>query len=158
MDGVRLDYVVPHEMFRRMTDDAIHARLGKRSLDVGADKIARTADAALKMLDESRSIMREQIPLAWSPQWTNRIAAIEVYPAATRKTHDAPEGAEWLHRLPSHAALELPSVPTSSDAQDAILCVVAAFDFLMGRSVSPLESETERAKREGWIWAARTTR
>jgi hypothetical protein len=37
--------VSPNEFLRRETDRSIHRRLGKRLLDVGADRIARTAHA-----------------------------------------------------------------------------------------------------------------
>jgi hypothetical protein len=36
-------------MFRRLTDDVIHARFGKRPPDIGADRIARAAHAAPAM-------------------------------------------------------------------------------------------------------------
>ena len=35
----------PNQMFRRLMDDEINRRVGQRSLDVGADRIARTACA-----------------------------------------------------------------------------------------------------------------
>ena len=42
-----------NEMFRRVTDNEIYRRLGKRPLDVGADRIARTTRAALEVLGRS---------------------------------------------------------------------------------------------------------
>jgi Protein of unknown function (DUF429) len=145
-------------MFRRLTDDAICARLRKRSLDVGADRIARTAHSALQFLKELRTILNEPIPLAWSSNWGSRVAAIEVYPAATRKAHSAPTGPAWFDSLPSAMTLRMEALPKSKDAQDAILCVLTATDFLLGRTVSPTEQEMSRAKREGWIWAAAAER
>src|SRR5437899_710638 len=41
--------VEPHAMFRRATDRAISDEVGKTPLDVGADRIARTAHRALKI-------------------------------------------------------------------------------------------------------------
>jgi len=41
--------VDPNQLFRRETDRDIHTRLGKQPLDVGANFIARTAKAALKL-------------------------------------------------------------------------------------------------------------
>ena len=43
-----------HAMFRRTTDRQIKIRLKKTPLDVGADRIARTAFTALSMLTELR--------------------------------------------------------------------------------------------------------
>jgi hypothetical protein len=42
--------VAANQLFRRTTDRFIQERLGKTPLDVGADRIARTAHAALRML------------------------------------------------------------------------------------------------------------
>jgi len=44
-----------HELFRRITDDFVHAKLGKRPLEVGADRIARAAVTTLKLLDRLRT-------------------------------------------------------------------------------------------------------
>jgi hypothetical protein len=74
-------------MFRRTTDLFIQARLGKRPLDVGVDRIARTAYAALRILGTLRVELGMPIPLAWAPADVSRVAAIEVYPAATLLAH-----------------------------------------------------------------------
>lgn len=106
-----------HALFRRATDLFVRKHLGKQPLDVGADRIARTAHAALQLLDDVRRklddmarelseedrrlgyksstpldsqwTLDEEIPLAWSPSFTG-LAAIEVYPAATLVTHRLP--------------------------------------------------------------------
>ncbi|MGI6404683.1 MAG: DUF429 domain-containing protein [Oscillospiraceae bacterium] len=44
-------------MFRRETDRFIKEALEKQSLDVGADRIARTAYAALKIIEELQKII-----------------------------------------------------------------------------------------------------
>jgi hypothetical protein len=89
----RLSYAAlgkePNELFRRATDDDIKLRLGKRPLDVGADRIARTAAAALKLLDRLRRETGRPIPLAWTPDEDPTWRAIEVYPVATRIAHCA---------------------------------------------------------------------
>ena len=54
------------QMFRRMTDRAIHKNVGKTPLDVGADRIARTAHAALRVLGELRRALSRPVPLAGS--------------------------------------------------------------------------------------------
>ena len=70
-------------MFRRTTDLFIQRMLKKTPLDVGADRIARTAYAALAILGNLRAELGIPIPLAWTPADISRVAAIEVYPAAT---------------------------------------------------------------------------
>lgn len=60
----------PNEMFRRTTDQFIHRKIGKRPLDVGADRIARTAHSALRILGEVRRRTGAPVPLAWSPDFT----------------------------------------------------------------------------------------
>jgi hypothetical protein len=75
-----------HELFRRETDRFVRQELGKQSLDVGADRIARTAHAALKLLQDVRSRTGLDVPLAWQSVVTD-VAAIEVYPAATMVAH-----------------------------------------------------------------------
>jgi hypothetical protein len=59
-------------MFRRTTDLFIQTRLGKRPLDVGADRIARTAYAALAILAILRVELGIPIPLAWTPAVVRR--------------------------------------------------------------------------------------
>src|SRR3989442_1019336 len=51
------------QMFRRMTDRAVHENVGKTPLDVGADRIARTAHAALRFLGELREAISRPVPL-----------------------------------------------------------------------------------------------
>src|SRR5687767_13252508 len=46
--------VTAHQMFRRRTDDVVYRVLKKRPLDVGADRIARCAHAALALLQRLR--------------------------------------------------------------------------------------------------------
>jgi hypothetical protein len=52
--GDRLRHDADH-LFRRETDRVVRARVGKQTLDVGADRIARTAVSALGLLDRLRS-------------------------------------------------------------------------------------------------------
>lgn len=145
----------PERLFSRYTDTEIKRRLGKRPLEVGANLIARTAHAALNLLDDLRGRTGLEIPLAWDPQASEGIVAIEVYPAATRlarQCSDAPgslEGLESEIRLPTS-----PLLGTSADARDAVVCALSGSDFLSGASVPP--SDVMRAKKEGWIWARRT--
>ena len=145
---------VAHALFRRQSDDDIHQRFGKRPLEVGANFISRTAVAALQLLNELRVRSGASIPLAWSPEDLSPFAAIEVYPAATRLAHRSPgkggsiEGLEPLFDLsPLNGGL-----PVSADAIDALVCVLAAADFMRGCARPPCDLFI--ARQEGWIWTA----
>jgi hypothetical protein len=110
--------------------------------------------AALNLLDQLRLITGQSIPLAWSPADLQQSAAIEVYPAATRLAHGSKarggsiEGLESLMDLSAFDG----ELPASDDAIDALVCVVAAADFIHGLARPPVDRET--AQQEGWIWTA----
>jgi len=143
-----------HALFRRQRDDDIHERFGKRPLEVGANFIFRTDVAALDLLADIRSITGESIPLAWTPADLEPITAIEVYPAATQLAHRLPGkggSLEGLEPLLDLSALD-GVLPTSTDAIDALVCVLAAADFIQGRARPPVDLDI--AKQEGWIWTA----
>lgn len=53
-------------LFRRETDRFIKRMIGKQPLDIGADRIARTAYTALKILRELGEYSGNPIPLAWN--------------------------------------------------------------------------------------------
>ena len=142
-----------NQLFRRATDMAIKQRLGKQPLEVGANLIARTAVAALEFLDRLRKSTGREIPLAWAREEPDAWRAIEVYPAATRIGHGAPDvggSLEGLGKLLDCSAV-LPALMQSKDAIDAAVCALAAADFLLGRTIAPEDYET--ALIEGWIWA-----
>jgi predicted nuclease with RNAse H fold len=142
-----------NQLFRRATDVEIKERLKKQPLEVGANLIARTAVAALELLDQIRHFTERPIPLAWAPTETERWRAIEVYPAATRIAHGAPDvggSLEGLDELLDCSAV-LPALTQSKDAVDAAVCTLAAADFIRGRAIKPQDHET--ALVEGWIWA-----
>lgn len=154
----------PNELFRRATDRHIQARLGKTPLDVGADRIARTAHVALRLLGGLRSRLSHEIPLAWDPHDMGKLSVIEVYPAATLLTHrirfkgykkrgDGPERCEIVTALAQDLVLEMDValLETNADALDAVVCVLAASDFLSGTAHPPEDAES--AVKEGWIWA-----
>ena len=146
--------VEANQLFRRTTDMAIKQRLGKQPLDVGADRIARTAVAALTLLDQIRQSTSRPIPLAWAVEENERWRAIEVYPAATRIAHGSPGiggSLEGLGKLLDCTAV-LSELTQSEDAADAAVCSLAAADFLLGRAIAPFDHET--ALVEGWIWVA----
>ncbi|MBU49075.1 MAG: hypothetical protein CL920_10300 [Deltaproteobacteria bacterium] len=157
------------ELFQRTTDRVIWQYTKKRPLDVGADRIARTAHSALAFLDGLREVTQLTIPLAWIPGTLSETSAIEVYPAATLisrghsasgyKAKDATQRRQELIQALSteilipeelHAALVEVDHPL-----DAVICLLAAADFLDGEVIAPTEEQLERALYEGWIWARR---
>lgn len=159
--------VQPNQMFRRETDRFVHAQLKKTPLEVGADRIARTAHAALVLLTDLRTQLDIKIPLAWSPDWEGT-AAIEVYPAATllarnltasgyKKKHHASEREGLSLTLRAHLQLPdpCPAVVQSADALDAAVCVLAGADFVRGHAHQP--ADRDLAEKEGWIWFASTS-
>ena len=156
-----------HAMFRRETDLFIHRKLKKTPLDVGTDRIARTAHAALHLLATLRSDLELPIPMAWDPAGVSTVAAIEVYPAATLRAHGIPSAGykkleqvecrrEILRQLCAGRKLTEPApaldICKTSDLLDAAICVVAGRDFIEQRAMIPEDGEL--AEREGWIWVA----
>ncbi len=155
--------VQPNTMFRRATDIDIKSRFGKTPLDVGADRIARTAHWALSSLGEIRKMTGMPIPLAWSPQNIGTAQAIEVYPAGTLIAHrmpasgykkDAQRDVRGDMLISLIRKLSLPdnhdSLLNDADCLDAAICILAAADFLEGAAVPP--TDLSLAKKEGWIW------
>lgn len=152
-----------NQLFRRETDRVVHERLGKLPLDVGADRIARTALAALQMLQRVRLQCGLEIPMAWTPEDIAPVAAIEVYPAGTlvsrgvissgyklaadRGVRDAMLAALADELVGgTHRAVLL----QHADVLDASLCLLAGADFLRGSVLQP--DHPDRARHEGWIW------
>ena len=153
----------PNELFRRRADDVVAATVGPRPLDVGANWIARTAHAALQLLDQLRKKTGHPIPLAWSCPRAGKVEAIEVYPAATlralglpsskyKKRDQAATREEIITGLRDTVALEcdVGALLENADTLDAVVCVVAGADFLEGRIIQP--TDTTVARKEGWIW------
>ena len=144
----------PDSLFHRRTDDDIRRRFGKRPLEVGAALIARTAYAALAFLGDVRRRTGLEIPLAWQASDLTGTSVIEVYPAATLAARGAKNSPDCLTHF--EPVLQLPVLPilsTSDHARDAVLCLIAAADFLGGRCPEP--DDIDSARREGWIWASR---
>ena len=152
-------------LFRRQTDQFIKAKTGQLPLDVGADRIARTAHAALQLLSKVRVLKGVDIPLAWNPQLKKGISAIEVYPAATlrvsamryrgyKQKENTAQRKEICAAL-STALTFKPGVDISlmekdDDVLDAAVCVLAGFHFIQNKCMFPMDKSL--AKKEGWIW------
>ncbi len=130
--------------------------MGKLPLEVGADRIARTAQAALRLLAAVRQRTGLVLPPPLRLPLAGPGAAVEVYPAAMRRglPTDAQGGAGLADYLTERlkmsrqtlAALEDP------DTRDAVLCVLAGADVLAGRAIAPGPAERAVARRKGWIW------
>ena len=157
--------IKPNSLFRRQTDRFITERIGKQPLDVGADRIARTAHKALEILGDLRQKKSIPIPLAWGPIEKPGIYALEVYPAATLKACDIlitgykqKENRVVREKLVNSLSkyLTLPEdtsqMINNDDALDATVCVLAGADFLNGIAMKPSNNEIDTAKKEGWIW------
>jgi len=145
--------VEPGLLFNRETDREIRRRLGKRPLEVGADRIARTALAALRFLHELRQLTGCPIPIALNTNVIVPPCAIEVYPAATRIGHGLRDKAGCLEGLDGLIDFDAVGSPhgMSEHVIDAAVCVLAAADFVSARAVPP--DDPEVARIEGWIWA-----
>jgi predicted RNase H-like nuclease len=158
----------PDDLFHRKTDSYITKNLGKRPLEIGADRIARTAHAALDMLGALRLSLMAEIPLAWVATDIKEISAIEVYPAATLTAHGLlssgykkkPQTEERRQILEGvKGKIDIPQrlislFEANADALDASLCLLAAKDFLDGHVIPPPSEIKSVAEIEGWIWAA----
>ena len=152
-------------MFRRRTDDVVKEKLDKRPLDVGADKIARAAHAALRFLESLREATGLAVPLAWSPGHATGVSAIEVYPAATliaygllpsqsykKSTNERRKLVDGLVDIVELGEAAHKEMVARDDLLDAAVCVIAGVDFAEGNVVEPISEEIDRARREGWIW------
>ena len=157
-----------HPMFRRRTDFFIKEKANKQSLDVGADRIARTAHAALALIDEIKEQVGHSIPLAWNSELIHPISAIEVYPAVTLKScqllpatsykkessKEREQIFEGLSQLMNLSEVDKRSIIEDDDILDAMACVLAGYHFLSDESEGPAtEEDRVLAEKEGWIWA-----
>lgn len=141
----------PADLFRRHTDRVVERLLGKRPLEVGADRIARTAHAALQLLAAVSAETGRPIPLVWGPGELEPLGAIEVYPAATRLARGVLNRPGALAGLEDEFAADLGFLEAASpDVRDAVVCTLAGADFLAGRALAP--DDLAVARREGWIW------
>ena len=165
--------------FRRETDEFIGCKLsGINPLEVGADKIAKTAHAACELIGKGGELNDGRgIPVLLSPGVPERLSAIEVYPAATwfahgwgkptrykggkNKAEERKKREEMVRKLRDKGSIALSpdaksSAESDDDILDACICLLAARDFLDGECYTPKEANAEEAaKIEGWIWVKR---
>ena len=160
--------VPANNLFRRATDRFVADKVGKTPLDVGADRIARTAHAALALLNRLRHATQLPIPLAWDSEFDESVTAIEVYPAATMRAWELPSsGYKRSDQRPERetilqglqAQMDTNAVQDAvlgnADMLDAAVCVLAGRDFLEGWAFKPRDQVT--ARTEGWIWVVDNT-
>lgn len=151
--------------FTRATDRFIQQQLRKSPLEVGADRIARTAFSALCLIRELREATGLPLRMAWDP---GERGILEVYPAATLKVlalgtkippykkpeqHDARRAIAAL--LANHVRFTTAQRQRAIDSDhllDAILCTLAGADFERRYAMPPPPEARELARREGWIW------
>lgn len=153
-------------LFRRETDRFVKQHINKQPLDVGADRIARTAWAALRLLDKVRKQSELRIPVTWTPGNVEEPSCIEVYPAATlearklssvgykgKSKNNVENRLQLLESLLDYVQIngdQRNIMKNSDDAFDSLLCLVAAQDFTKCTVFQP--PDLSIAKREGWIW------
>jgi predicted RNase H-like nuclease len=156
------------EFFTRTTDRHVHAVFGKSPLEIGADRIARTAFSALCLIKELRDAAGLPLRLAWRP---DERGVIEVYPAATlraifgerippyKKAELTDARRAILERLDMiHMTSEQRERAVQSDhLLDAILCAIAGADFVAARAMPPTGGQENDVQREGWIWVREMT-
>ena len=154
-------------MFRRETDIYVKEHLNKTPFEVGASWLARTAHAALSLLQalreevEKTSQKETPIPLAWAQGRPTEPSVIEVYPALAlrelpqkanefagykkRKTQKEDPGCDarrniWKvlkSSLGASGQLKNDGSPGTDHEIDAVLCVLIAREFLRGECVPP---------------------
>lgn len=158
-----------NDLFRRETDRDIYRRYRKTPLDVGADRIARTALRALQLLSTLRGRTGREIDLPLTLDGIARpgIHVLETYPAgylAARKfdvkgyrERGAVETRRMVLEKVCSAAgesLELGPPPAEflprADLLDSLLCAIAGQIAASGGSPPP--TNRTRAAIEGWIW------
>lgn len=139
--------------------------------------IARVSFVALDILEKVRQNQKRQgldVSVAWTPE-IQGVKAIEVYPAATLIAHgywkrgsqsykgknDKEERQKIVGRLSRHFQSGIKKshrdfMLNKIDALDAVVCILAALDFLTGDARGPVNGlERKRSEREGWIWFRR---
>ncbi len=156
------------QLFRRYTDQVVRKLLGKAPLEVGADRIARTAVVALSLLAGLSELVGKEIPLASRAVPGSGIRAIETYPAGTLRAYERMGKVRATGNVDARKRALLKVLErdgrirfspgsrktlANEHVLDSVLCVVAAMDFVEGHVISPGSGmESRLARKEGWIW------
>ncbi|MEM6929369.1 MAG: DUF429 domain-containing protein [Myxococcota bacterium] len=160
------------QLFVRRTDREITERFGRvglamRPLEVGADRIARTAQAALALLHAACP----GAPVLWPAEPAPPVAVVETYPAATLAALRGSRARGYKGAKGTDARVVLfaslielaeagePRVLTdfaapcrgSDHALDAVVCALGGIDVAQGRARAP-DVVDDVLRREGWIW------
>lgn len=156
------------QLFSRACDRMVWRQLRKRPLEVGANLIARTACAALGLLEELRKETGLELDLAWAPgRGPTTPGVLEVYPAATRlsrgmRKRDIQAEFELLQSAGLRLGHEvLATAETNEHVRDALTCCLAAADYVEGDVYRPEDPDLypdctlPTAQKEGWIWIRR---
>jgi hypothetical protein len=168
LDGHVAGVYLPGEanvLFRRTTDIFVHGAIGKLPLDVGADRIARTAHSALELLHEVRALSRHGFALP-TTTFEGGSVAIETYPGGTLRAgpwadrgYKGKKGLEvrasLLAELDELITLDCSTEPilANDDLFDSVIAALGGFDYVEGRCFTP--SDRSLAEREGGIWVRR---
>ncbi|HEX7480573.1 MAG TPA: DUF429 domain-containing protein [Polyangiales bacterium] len=151
------------QLFRRRTDRTVQKVLGRTPAEVGADRVARTAHAALGLLAQIRARAGHEVPLVWKQSAESGV--IEVNSGVTLVTRGLPSSGyksgtaacrkargEVLKRLSAELDVAVTHDLLLEDANllDAMICVLAGADFARGLCVEP--EDLRAAKKEGFIW------
>jgi hypothetical protein len=139
-------------------------------LDVGADRIARTALSALSINNELGALTNSKIRLAWNPKLMHGIYSIEVYPAGTLRSYErigyvtaskdsVANKRKLISKMISKGKIifeaDTRNAISNEHVMDSVLCTVAATDFLEGHAITPASTKDKAfARKEGWIWVA----
>jgi len=151
--------------FARETDRFVREQTGLKPLDVGADRIARTAEAALSLIEALRNLTGQALPLLSGAENPENGGLVEVYPAATLKQRGLPRrGYKKPHATRERGVIAdgisgdlnlsrcRQACIDSEHCLDAALCVLTAVDFLNGKCAVPFSN---LMRQEGWIWFPR---
>ena len=164
------------ELFRRFTDIDVRHRVGKTPLDVGADRIARTALATLNAIESIRALTARRIEAvidAVDPRANPHVVPLlESYPAGWfasegigtrgyRPTNALNQRGDLLHQVEQRLqadgisityGVERASLVDRADDLDALVCTLNGIDYVSGRCPAPSRDVQDIARSEGWIW------
>lgn len=154
----------PESFFKRKTDLDIRQRFNKTTLEISADRIARTAFFTLGKIGNVAKLLNDELHLLWDVRDLNKYGMIEVYPAATLlanrlsikgyKKKNNTIRKELYQKLQTNYKFSNPKdldLTTIEHDFDAFLCCLACIDFIIGKASAPPFPDAD-LREEGWIW------